>query len=446
MSIEYLQVAEEEGDEPIELPLEEDGTLLISTLQAQFPCACGLKYRSPETKALRGVRLNEGRFHPPSNESGWGNERFFCVFPKENKRKSDDNLENSTAKTKRIETKQRCTDLICLGLPYKATEQSLRDYFGQYGEVLMAEVKKDTKTGQSKGFGFIRFSSYEVQMRVLVKRHLIDGRWCEVKIPNSKEGVVHQVPCKVFVGRCTEDITADDLKEYFSKFGEVTDVFIPKPFRAFSFVTFLDPEIAQSLCGEDHIIKGVSVHVSTAAPKSDQNRHSNQNMNSQNHRGGGNQNRQNNPSYSNQRDGYMNSGPVQRPSPWNNQSRSNLDMPNLQALGINPQGQNPSSQGQNLNNPLGVGLNLPVNPAIVAAALNHWGMIGNLQNQDQGFNGPSNPNSGNSSNQPSGSFLSWMAQNGGGNNDNQQAPNKSWARQPSGAPPVQVSEGKQNFL
>lgn len=57
------------------------------------------------------------------------------------------------------------------------------------------------------------------------------------------------------------------------KFGEVTDVFIPKPFRAFSFVTFLDPEVAQSLCGEDHIVKGNSVFVSTAAPKSQDNKH-----------------------------------------------------------------------------------------------------------------------------------------------------------------------------
>lgn len=69
----------------------------------------------------------------------------------------------------------------------------------------------------------------------------------------------HQVPCKVFVGRCTEDINSDDLREYFSKFGEVTDVFIPRPFRAFSFVTFLDPDVAQSLCGEDHIIKGMHI-------------------------------------------------------------------------------------------------------------------------------------------------------------------------------------------
>lgn len=72
-----------------------------------------------------------------------------------------------------------------------------------------------------------------------------------------QEGLIQQVPCKVFIGRCTEDLTSDDLRDYFGKFGEVTDVFIPKPFRAFSFVTFLDPEVAQSLCGEDHIIKGL---------------------------------------------------------------------------------------------------------------------------------------------------------------------------------------------
>ncbi|ROT71845.1 putative Heterogeneous nuclear ribonucleoprotein A1 [Penaeus vannamei] len=128
----------------------------------------------------------------------------------------------------------------------------------------MAQVKKDPKTGQSKGFGFIRFGNYDTQQRVLSQRHMIDGRL------SGRYGAA--VNSKVFIGRCTEDIGPEDLREYFSKFGEVTDVFIPKPFRAFAFVTFLDPEVAQSLCGEDHIVKGTSVHVSNAAPKSDPNR------------------------------------------------------------------------------------------------------------------------------------------------------------------------------
>lgn len=63
-------------------------------------------------------------------------------------------------------------------------------------------------------------------------------------------------------------MTAEDLRTYFQGFGEVTDVFVPKPFRAFAFVTFTDPDVAQSLCGDDHIIKGTSVHLSCATPKS----------------------------------------------------------------------------------------------------------------------------------------------------------------------------------
>lgn len=48
---------------------------------------------------------------------------------------------------------------------------------------------------------------------------------------------------KIFVGRCTEDMTTDELRQYFMQYGEVTDVFIPKPFRAFAFVTFADDQV-----------------------------------------------------------------------------------------------------------------------------------------------------------------------------------------------------------
>lgn len=76
----YLHVAEDEGEEPIELPSEEDGTLLLSTLAAQYPGTCGLKYRNPDSQTMRGVRLVEGRLHPP--DEGWGNNVYYCVFPK----------------------------------------------------------------------------------------------------------------------------------------------------------------------------------------------------------------------------------------------------------------------------------------------------------------------------------------------------------------------------
>ncbi|BFZ23979.1 hypothetical protein BsWGS_27018 [Bradybaena similaris] len=268
---QYVHVSENEGDEPMEIPSEEDGTLLLTTLSAQFPGACGLKYRNQETGTLRGIRLSDGRLYPPDVD--WCRHLYIVVFPKgENSKENSSRSESSHSvnKSYRSLNRQKCSDLIVLGLPWKSTEEDLRKYFQQFGELLMVQVKKDPKSGQSKGFGFVRFAEYESQLKCMAQRHMIDGRWCDVRIPNSKEGAQQMMNRKVFVGRCTEDMTSDDLRNYFSKYGEVVDVFIPKPFRAFAFVSFADAETAQSLYGEDHIIKGASVHISGAAPKANE--------------------------------------------------------------------------------------------------------------------------------------------------------------------------------
>ena len=34
----------------------------------------------------------------------------------------------------------KCSDLIVLGLPWKSTEDDLRNYFSQFGELLMVQV------------------------------------------------------------------------------------------------------------------------------------------------------------------------------------------------------------------------------------------------------------------------------------------------------------------
>jgi hypothetical protein len=76
--IQYVQVTEEDGEEPIELPSEEDGTILLSTLAAQYPGACGLKYH-PEAGSMRwrGIRLADGKLHPPEHMDGhWGNIKY----------------------------------------------------------------------------------------------------------------------------------------------------------------------------------------------------------------------------------------------------------------------------------------------------------------------------------------------------------------------------------
>ncbi|MGH0121713.1 UNVERIFIED_CONTAM: hypothetical protein FKN15_000185 [Acipenser sinensis] len=226
----YIRVAEDENEEPMEIPSEDDGTVLLSTVAAQFPGACGLRYRNPVSQCMRGVRVMEGVLQAP--ETGWGNLVYVVNYPK---------VALNAVK-------------IVLGLLIHA--------------LALRQIKRDLKTGNSKGFGFVRFTDYETQGKVMSQRHMIDGRWCDCKLPNSKQSPDEPLRCrKVFVGRCTEDMSAEELRQFFMQYGEVTDVFIPKPFRAFAFVTFADDQVAQSLCGEDLIIKGISVHISNAEPK-----------------------------------------------------------------------------------------------------------------------------------------------------------------------------------
>lgn len=57
------------------------------------------------------------------------------------------------------------------------------------------QVKVDPRTRQSKGFGFIRFADYDSQFKCMSQRHMIDGRWCDVRIPNSKVSTISILAC-----------------------------------------------------------------------------------------------------------------------------------------------------------------------------------------------------------------------------------------------------------
>uniref|UniRef100_A0A4X1UCC8 TAR DNA-binding protein 43 n=1 Tax=Sus scrofa TaxID=9823 RepID=A0A4X1UCC8_PIG len=73
---EYIRVTKDENDEPIETPSEDDGTVLLSTVTAQFQEACGLRCRNPVKSACP--------------DADWGNLVYVVNYPKDNKRKMDE--------------------------------------------------------------------------------------------------------------------------------------------------------------------------------------------------------------------------------------------------------------------------------------------------------------------------------------------------------------------
>lgn len=315
LSQRYIRVAEDFGEEECEVPLEDDGTLLLATLQSIFPSVTGLKFRNPLTNCYRAVKIDgASKFHPPgaSEIDGWDCDKinYFCVFPKNltEAKPSDDWTETTPEKkvAKPVEEKAsanqpKTVDLIILSLSPQTAEADLRNYFeSKYGPLVMAELKRDRKTGSSRRFAFIRFEKYKDQMRALGKvQHKIEGQQVRLALPDYRDPSELYQENKCFIGRVNEAIKAGDLREFFSQFGEIVEVSYPKKFKGYAFVTFTDAEVAQRICGQDFVIKGYSVCVSKSTNGSSNKTQPQVPMNLNQRYNGGYQNDWNNSWYTN---------------------------------------------------------------------------------------------------------------------------------------------------
>ena len=62
------------------------------------------------------------------------------------------------------------------GISWETSEEKLKDYFGNYGEILQTVVMRDKISGRPRGFGFVVFADPSVLDTVLQEKHTIDGR------------------------------------------------------------------------------------------------------------------------------------------------------------------------------------------------------------------------------------------------------------------------------
>jgi len=67
-------------------------------------------------------------------------------------------------------------------LPFSATEDSLKEEFSRFGAVESVNIITDRYTGQSKGFGFIEFSTKQDAAEAITKMNNaeMDGRTLKV--------------------------------------------------------------------------------------------------------------------------------------------------------------------------------------------------------------------------------------------------------------------------
>nr|XP_046247584.1 DAZ-associated protein 1 isoform X6 [Scatophagus argus] len=175
------------------------------------------------------------------------------------------------------------------GLDWSTTQETLRNYFSQYGEVVDCVIMKDKTTNQSRGFGFVKFKDPNCVRTVLeTKPHNLDGRNIDPKPctprgmqpekSRTKEGwkgskADSNKSKKIFVGGIPHNCGEPELRDYFNRFGVVTEVVMiydaekQRP-RGFGFITFeAEQSVDQAVNMHFHDIMGKKVEVKKAEPR-----------------------------------------------------------------------------------------------------------------------------------------------------------------------------------
>ncbi|ORY93115.1 hypothetical protein BCR43DRAFT_507555 [Syncephalastrum racemosum] len=140
----------------------------------------------------------------------------------------------------------------------ECTELSLLAVFqAHYRSCKSAKIMTDPRTGVTRGYGFVRFTDYADQQRALIEMQgfFIGSRPIRVSVATPKNRVhIASPPSKsprqqpatlydpsnttVFVGGLSTPIREEDLRQYFSPFGEIVQVKIP-PGKGCGFVQYL---------------------------------------------------------------------------------------------------------------------------------------------------------------------------------------------------------------
>lgn len=164
------------------------------------------------------------------------------------------------------------------GLSYETTDESLKEYFGQWGEIVDCVVMKDPQSKRSRGFGFITYKEAQsVEAAQASRPHKIDGKEVESKraMPRNSEGQSESSVStfKLFVGGVKESMSEEDIRNCFGQEGDIEEVNMISDkntgkLKPFCFVKFTDTDTTDKcVLKHEFEINGQNVQVKKAEEK-----------------------------------------------------------------------------------------------------------------------------------------------------------------------------------
>jgi len=133
------------------------------------------------------------------------------------------------------------TKLFVGGVSAHTTTEALRSHFAKYGRIIDVVVMQ--KNGRPRGFGFVTFDHALPAELALAEPQWVDGRLVDVKRAVPGERIQERASNKIFVGGLPQDVSTEELRNYFSSYGSVADAVVmvdrrTNRSRGFGFVRF----------------------------------------------------------------------------------------------------------------------------------------------------------------------------------------------------------------
>ena len=173
--------------------------------------------------------------------------------------------------------------LFVFGLHYETTEEALKSHFEQWGEIVDCVVMRKMKnSNKSRGFGFITYKrAHMVDDAQAARPHKVDGREIKSKraVPREDSNKPNALVTvnKLYVSGIKDDLTEDDLRDYFGSYGNILSVNIvvdksTGKRRGFAFVEFDDHDPVDKICLHRHNYKGRRLEVKKALSRDEMNK------------------------------------------------------------------------------------------------------------------------------------------------------------------------------
>ena len=169
------------------------------------------------------------------------------------------------------------------GLNRSTQEDAFFEHFSQFGEIVDKVIIVDPHTKESRGFGFITYStSQSVENAFKSRPHNLDNKALDIKRAMPREfntAGAHAKTKKCFIGGLSPDTTEEDIRGYIESrhdtdIGKIESIFIAKDNatgknKGFGFLECTDNDFADRLAISESTchINGKKMNIKKAEPR-----------------------------------------------------------------------------------------------------------------------------------------------------------------------------------